>query len=174
MLPLFTPLKDKNSLELPGILSIFENPFAYTVALVILTVFLLSAIAYITSDEWKIWIGLPLFVIALSGCMSLVAIHDNANNRLSEIFESNKVTISDNIKDKYLIKDVVWDSMLTHVQLDPHKSLNDQSVLVEDMEGNRIVLGYSIQDSGEVTLHDMPTFAGSTNDEPFTAKSLLK
>lgn len=173
IMSLFTPLQDKESLGLP---LPFENPSSMvSLTIIVVLIIMLVCLIYLANAYVvKLWVIVTAITTALVILVAGILGAYHYEDKFNELFETNRNTISDNIHEKYLVKDIIWNSEYTKVSLDPSLSLNDMSILVEDMNEHLVVLSYSIQDSGEVTLHDMPTFAGNPKGDIVLAKSLLK
>lgn len=89
----------------------------------------------------------------------------------------NKKIATDNIMQKYDVKDVDWDSPQTKAisNLGANGDERSRELVVETKDGKKYIFLYSVKkDSSEPTLDDMAVPSGGTNNESVSAKSLLK
>lgn len=168
----FTPLESTSKLDmiimsamLPGIL----------ICVVVAVLALLTAHILKKDSEELIT---PAFILGLIVAAIFVVVNVNVsieNNK--NALEHNRKAGTENIMQKYDVKDVLWTSPQTKVapNLKPDYENTKRELVVETNDEKKYIFLYSLnKETFEPTLEDMAIPSGGSEKESISAKSLLK
>ena len=120
----------------------------------------------------------PAFVVGL--VVAAICVVVNVNNGMDnnkQAVEHNRTAGTENIMQKYDVKDVLWASPQTKVSpnLKPDYNNTNRELVVETNDDKKYIFLYSIdQKTFEPTLEDMAVPSGGSEANNVSAKSLLK
>lgn len=111
--------------------------------------------------------------IGLVGIIALIAGFANLDISYDRSEERNMTSATENLKSKYDLKEINWESKDTKAE--PTSTSGDDELSVEANDGRLYIFKYRVdKGSGEPFLKDMPISGQSAPSETATADSLLK
>lgn len=149
------------------------NTTSYLPIAFIFAVFFMATVAtFVASDSgifftkpWSYIAGISA-VIFLGAAVAFAFMGDTVNNKNQEV-------ATQNIMNKYEVKEVEWESQNTTSR--PDGSTKEGTLLVTGNDGGRYVFQYEMNaNTGEPTLKDMPIQGGNTPDKAKSSDALLK